>query len=161
VVGSKVCLPSHCGQCGAGLTEECPVCRYDHPVGTKFCQANGKDLVAWVREESAWKVLVQTMDATLTVRPAITGILTILAILPALYYVGGFLFRQTMLEWRYEPSVTGLVLSSFFTIGITFMASMFCVAIPLSIIASIEKDRRRRLFREQRYTSLEPRDNIL
>lgn len=161
VMDSVVKLPAFCAQCGAALTEKCPVCRFQHAIGTKFCQAKGTDIEAWRREERAWKQLVQSLEATLTVRPACELLAVIVSVLPALYFVGGFLYHETMREWRSEQDVAVLVMGWAFTLLVTGFAMLLSMGVPAFIIWAVETNRKRKLFADQQYRTLEDTNEVI
>ena len=74
MVGSHVSHPRNCRHCGAELTEKCPVCTLHHIKDAKYCESNGVEIAAFVAEDDAWKRLLQSLGATLSVRPAVEWI---------------------------------------------------------------------------------------
>ena len=154
VIGSKVCLPSHCAECGAALTMECPVCTYAHAIGTKFCQSNGVSISQWQREERFWGTLVQNAEATLTVRPATSRISVFLAMLPGLYLVGGYWIHELSTNEMYTWDPASLILDGIVALAFTLFAAAVPTAIPLNIIGAIEKRRRRKMFGEHKFSTL-------
>jgi len=161
MVGSKICIPSHCAQCGHALTEKCPVCTYNHAIGTKFCQADGTNLVEWAREERVWKRLVQTMEATLTVRPDKAVLSVLLFALPGLYFVGGWWLKELTRHHHDFGAGEGFYAGILLALFLTFLATVFPMAIPINIMMSIEKSRRQELFEDQKYKSLKPTDDVI
>lgn len=155
LVGGSVKHPDFCGACGAALTEKCPICLLSHPIGTKFCAAKGTDIEAWVREENAWKQLVQSLEATLTVRPAKALVAVVLCGLPALYFVGGAFLRVVIADWNrsgfYYHDVPHLVIGSILMVAVTAVLTGVSMLIPIGIIQEIEKARREDEFEKQGY----------
>jgi uncharacterized membrane protein YeaQ/YmgE (transglycosylase-associated protein family) len=144
--------PSYCSKCGAALTEKCPICQFQHPIGTKFCAADGSSIQVFVSEQNAWRRLLQEMHATLTVRPAKTAIACVTCTLPVLYFVGGFVGRWLIQYWQTSHEVVSVIEGGIIGLAFTALISACVVMILLNIVAEIEDDRRECLFRERGFT---------
>ena len=160
VVGSKIEHPRYCGECGHELTEKCPVCTYHHVIGTKFCQANRANIEAWLNEESAWKALVQTLSATLDVRPATEWFWYIVAILPSTLLTSWWLSLAIEDLFGYG-SFAGYLFIGF--VGLLWWAvvSLVSLLFVTAIMVAVERSRRRKLFGEQSYQVLNPENRVL
>lgn len=105
-VGASVYHPHFCGSCGAVLTEKCAVCRYQHPIGTRFCLSDGRDIAIYVAEHARWlKILDQNHGAIkkaesflLNVQSVIFGrigaIIVLLLIGSAATFVASYVYHQ-------------------------------------------------------------------
>ena len=106
-------------------------------------------------------MLVQTMEATLTVRPAKTLFFCVLAAIPGLFLMGGLWIGEFARMRAGYFETEEYVINGAFALFPTLLATVLPMAIPVAVAGSIEKGRRRKLFEAQGYRSLEPLDRIV
>ena len=141
--GSYISHPRHCCMCGKALTEKCPVCVFHHSKGSKFCVETGANIQLWLHEQSAWKQLKQSLNATLSVRP------WKMRLVLALSGLGGillFLALDAVAMSRGEEALSTVGLCVF--AGLVGFVCMAVAGIWMSLARDVRVNRR---FAEQKY----------